>query len=297
MPTWQWQLLRAGTFHLDGGAMFGILPKPMWARMCDADLQNRVQLQTNCLLLTGEDGAKVLVEAGFGNKWAPKEVEIYGLEHRWIADALAEIGVGREEIDAVILTHLHFDHAGGVTFIERGHDQTDTGARPGDIASPQVTFPNATIYVQQQEWDDALANRSTMTRTYLREHLDPIADQVRTVQGEAEVLPGIRVLPVPGHTWGQQAILFNDAEGGLIFPGDVMPTVWHAHPASSMAYDMLPYENMLTKQRLFELCLEQDLRWVLDHEPGNPVVRIARDEKRPDRFEVFPVVDAADDAG
>lgn len=287
---WQWTLLRAGALHLDGGAMFGILPKPLWAAQVSVDLQNRIRLQTNCLLLTGEDGRRVVVEAGYGNKFSPKEVEIYGLEHRTITDALREVGIAAAEIDDVVLTHLHFDHAGGLT-----HLPLDADGAPDPTSGPRPTFPNATIHVQRREWEDALANRSTMTRTYLRNHLDPIAHQVKAIDGEAEVLPGLRVRPVPGHTWGQQAILFEDGEGGLVFPGDVMPTVHHAHLAASMAYDMLPYENMLTKRALFEECVRREWRWILDHEPGSPVVRIEREGDRGDRYRLVSVADDAEE--
>lgn len=270
---WNWTVLRAGSFKLDGGAMFGIIPKALWAKLAAPDEMNRITLQTNCVLL--DDGRrKVLIESGYGNKFGAKERGIYALEGRWIGDALDEIGVDRTDIGEVVLTHLHFDHAGGVTCHEP------------DSAGPQVSFPNARVHVQRREWEDALANRSTMTRTYLRENLDPIAERVNLLDGEAEAIPGIRVFPDPGHTWGQQAILFNDREGTLCFPGDVMPTANHAGLPFNMAYDVLPFENMQTKRALFERAGREGWRIILDHEPDEALRRVARDDSG--RFSLTP---------
>lgn len=257
-------LLRAGSFRLDGGGMFGLVPKVVWAKLVEPDERNRIPVQTNCLLL--RDGVRhVLVEAGFGDKWAGKERDIFALERRTVVDALHEIGVDPGEITHVVVTHLHFDHAGGLT--RRGEGAT------GD---PLPTFPNAEIVVQHREWDDALANRSTMTRTYLRSHLDPIAARVRLVDGPAEPLPGIVVEPMPGHTWGQQSVRFDDGRGTVCFCGDVIPTRHHVGSAYSMGYDMLPYQNMLSKTALLERAEAEGWRLVLDHEPGQPVVRPER---------------------
>ncbi|MEC9373437.1 MAG: MBL fold metallo-hydrolase [Planctomycetota bacterium] len=256
---WNWRLLRAGAFKLDGGAMFGIIPRPLWTRVCESDDRNRIQLETNCLLLE-RDGRTVLIETGIGDKMGDKLREIYALESRSIIDALAEEKIDPASIDTVIVTHLHFDHAGGLT------RKSDSGAAP--------TFPNAEIVTQRQEWEDALANKSTMHSTYLRDHLDPIASRVRQIDGAGAVLPDIWVEPLPGHTWGQQGVFFKDADGAtVVFPGDLMPTRHHAGLTFGMAYDVLPYESMLQKGRFLERAAAEGWTIVLDHDPGDPVVR------------------------
>ena len=265
---------------LDGGAMFGLTPAPLWRRLVTPDERNRIPLQTNCLLLE-RDGALVLIETGIGDKLSDKLRSIYAQERRTVADAIREVGRDPAGVSTVIVTHLHFDHAGGLT-------------RLGDAGAAIPTFPNAEVVVQRQEWEDALANKSTMHSTYLRDHLDPIADRVRLVDAEAEVLPGISVMPMPGHTWGQQAVRFTDDAGRtVVFPGDVAPTVHHAGLATQMAYDMLPYENMLRKKHLLTTAREQGWLIVLDHEPGDPVVRSA---PNPDREGQFRLIAAREDS-
>ncbi len=272
---WTWKLLRAGALRLDGGGMFGVIPKTIWSRLVTADEHNRIGLQTNCLLLQN-GSTTILVETGCGDKWTDTERGHWDLERRTVVDALHEVNTAPEQIDFVIVTHLHFDHAAALTRWD-GDGQT------------VPTFPNATVIVQATEWQDALANKSTMGRTYLRNHLDPIADSVRLESGEAEVLPGLTVWPMIGHTWGQQAVRFDDGNGTVCFPGDVMPTVHHAGSAYSLGYDMLPYENMQSKLALLTQAAAEDWRIVLDHEPGNPVVRVRPDADRPGRFDLFPV--------
>ena len=274
MTTWSWQLLRAGTMRLDGGSMFGVVPRALWAKSCPPDEQNRILLQTNCLLLR-RDGHTVLIETGCGNKWTDRERALYDIERRSVVDALREVGVAPDEITEVIVTHLHFDHAGGLT---------ELNAAGAAVA----TFPRAPVFVQRTEWDDALANKSTMSRTYLRNHLDPIADRVRLLDGETAVpgVPGGRVLPVPGHTWGLQAVLFEDEQGTVCFPGDVIPTVHHAGAAFSMGYDMLPHQNMLTKRALFERAARENWRLVLDHEPGAAIVRVAPHPEKSGQYQL-----------
>lgn len=264
MNNWKHDVLRAGGLRLDGGGMFGIIPKSMWSGWTTPDDANRIDLQTNCLLLRRDDRT-VLVETGCGDKWKDREREMYGLESRTILNALREHDVAPEDVDLVIVTHLHFDHAGGLTRTE------------GGVAVP--SFPRAKIVVQRTEWEDALANRSTMTRTYLRNHLDPIGDLVQCVEEEDEILPGLRVVPVPGHTRGQQGILIDGTQGPVAFLGDLLPTIHHAHPSAATAYDMDPYETHLVKQRFLERAEEEGWTIVLDHEPGDPVVRVRRDDR------------------
>lgn len=275
---WSWQLLRAGNFRLDGGSMFGVVPKPIWSTLTTPDDQNRIPLQTNCLLL--DDGStKVLIETGYGGKWSDKERGFFDLEHRTIADALHETNIEPTAIDHVIVSHLHFDHAGGLTELNAD-------------GQPVPTFPNATVHVQKTEWDDALANKSTMTRTYLRSHLDPVADRIVQHDGEAEALQGITVWPMPGHTWGQQAVRFTDEHGVVCFPGDVMPTANHVGLPFSMGYDMEPYTNMRSKKSLLERAAAEGWRLAIDHEPGEAIVRVKPDDEKPGRFTLQPTADS-----
>ena len=267
---WSWQLLRAGSFSLDGGSMFGVVPKTIWSKLIKPDENNRIRMQTNCLLL--DDGSqKVLIETGFGDKWTEKERSLYDMEKRWIVDALSEVGCTPEDINTVIVTHLHFDHAAGLS-------------RFNESGEAVATFPNAKVFVQQTEWEDALANKSTMTRTYLRNHLDPIVDRLQLVDGEKEILPGIIAWPMIGHTWGQQALRFLDDMGTVCFPGDVMPTANHVGPSFNMGYDMLPHQNMISKQQLLERAADEGWRIVLDHESGEAVVVVNHDQNRKGRF-------------
>jgi glyoxylase-like metal-dependent hydrolase (beta-lactamase superfamily II) len=281
--TYAWRLLRAGRLRLDGGSMFGVVPKPIWSKLVTPDDQNRIPLQTNCLVLkrsaiSDQQSADshILIETGFGSKWSDKERGFYNLERRDIVDALRETNVSPADIAHVIVTHLHFDHAAGLT-------------RMDEEGETVPTFGNAQIVVQRREWEDALANKSTMNRTYLRDHLDPIADRVRLVDGESEVLPGITVWPMPGHTWGQQAVRFNDAQGTVVFAGDVLPTVNHVGLPFSLAYDMEPYTSMQSKRRLYEQAIANDWRLVLDHEPGEDVVfRVREASGKPGTFRLEP---------
>jgi len=272
MTTYSWQLLRAGSFRLDGGAMFGIIPKVLWSRLTTPDDLNRITLQTNCLLLRADDGSRtVIIETGFGDKFNDKDRNIFAMEDRCLLDALAESDVSAEEIDAVILTHLHFDHAGGTTTLDQN-------------GKPVNNFPRAEFFVQQTEWEDALANKSTMSKTYLKENLLPIQEKVVPVNGSTEILPGIHVEPIPGHTWGQQLVRFKDAKGVVAFAGDVMPTASHAGSAYNMAYDVIPYTNMQSKKDYLQKACDNEWRIIPPHEPGKAVLQVKPHPERKGEF-------------
>jgi glyoxylase-like metal-dependent hydrolase (beta-lactamase superfamily II) len=197
----------------------------------------------------------------------------------------------------VIVSHLHFDHAGGLTRRLR------SGEAP-DVLGAKRTFPNATIHVQRREWEDALANRSVMTCTYLPENLHPIREQLHLVESPppfppghvptrrdelpptrvaerpTETLPGISVFSVPGHTWGQQAVMFTDDRGRtVVFSPDIIPTANHVGAAYNMAYDVEPFVSTVTRHWYLKEAAEMDWVLVLDHEPGNPVKRVRADGK------------------
>ena len=280
---WKTRILQAGAFRLDGGSMFGIIPRAIWQKWSEPDQANRIDLQCNVVLL--EDGEhRVLVECGYGEKWSEKDRSIFAMQDRTVIDALEEAEVSGEQITHVLLTHLHFDHAGALTRWSDAEAGDEGGFVPG--------FPNARILVQKTEWEDACSNRSTMTRTYLSSHLKPIADRVVTLEGECEPLPGIRVGPMPGHTWGQQAVSWSDTGRDYVFPGDVCPTRAHVHPSASMAYDVEPWTNMKHKVELLRTCHEQGRHLILGHEPHEPLVRVVEDEERRGAFALESVAAA-----
>lgn len=321
MTTYSWRLLRAGHFKLDGGSMFGLVPRVVWMRSVPSDEKGRITVQHNCLLLERSGAAPadaafapklVVIETGTGNKMDAKSREIFDLENRWIGDALSEVNCRPEDVEAVAVSHLHFDHAGGLTRLARPGEKPDW-VGPGSAGTDhgvKLTFPNAAIFTQAREWGDALANRSVMTRTYFRDHLEPIRERVRLVDSprpfatgaivdrdgeplapvalrETPIAPGLSVFLVPGHTWGQQAIKFTDTLGRtVVFTPDVMPTVNHLGAAYSLGYDVEPYTSMVSRRWFLEEAAKGDWLLVLDHEPGNPVVRVRENGKG--WFELIP---------
>jgi glyoxylase-like metal-dependent hydrolase (beta-lactamase superfamily II) len=295
-PRYSWQLLRAGPLWLDAGSMFGVIPRILWSRFVPTDDRGRIQLAHNCLLLRGPGQQLVLIETGSGDKADDKMRSIFGLADWGITQALARIDVHPEDISQVIVSHLHFDHAGGLTRRCRDGETPDHARH-----NVKLTFPNAPILVQRQEWEDALAGRSVMTRTYLLDHLEPLRQRLILLDSPplfghlpdkqeaplfpidrlaTEVLPGIKVFSIPGHTWGQQAILFtDDKDRTIVFSADLIPTIHHVGAAYNMAYDVEPYISTVTRRWFLQLAAERDWLLVLDHEPGNPCQKVKPDGK------------------
>ena len=312
-------LLRAAEFRLDAGSMFGLIPRAVWSRTVPTDDRNRVTLQHNCLLLErlGDPSAGskfpapklMLLEAGTGNKLDDKSRDIFAMEKRWVGDALHEVNCRAENIEAAVVSHLHFDHAGGLTRLALPGETPDWTGPASSFAAARPdhavkrSFPNAAIYTQGREWADALANRSVMTRTYFPDHLLPLKDHVKLLDSsppyapgstpdrdtappapqsarETEMLPGVSVFKVPGHTWGQQATRFTDEKGRtVVFVPDVMPTAWHLGQAYSLGYDVEPYTSMITRGWFLDEAARRDWLLVLDHEPGNPCQRVRANDR------------------
>lgn len=274
--------LCAGTIWLDGGAMFGIIPKALWSRAYSADEHNRIHLACNSLLVEPRGSSRrIIVETGPGSKYSEKEQRLYGIDPTgWLLTNLQtrsrsapgaapcdplSAGFDRESITDVVLTHLHFDHAGGLTYVD-------------DNRQLRPTFPLAAVHVQRAEFDDARANYGIMTITYREENFRPIdeAGLWRLHDGEAQIAPCVRVVPASGHTRGQQAVFIEGQSRTLAFIGDVMPTRHHIGPAYNMAYDLYPLDNRATKERLLGWVADHDALLALDHDPVAPVVRVRR---------------------
>jgi len=260
-------LLSGGAFKLDGGAMFGIVPKPLWTRAAPADERNRIPLACNCLLVEWErPGRRAIIETGHGPKYAAKEREIFDIDpSRWLLPALRAAAVDPATITDVVVTHLHFDHAGGLTH------EVDGRLRP--------TFPNAKVYVQRREFEDARANFGIMTATYREANFAPLdqAGAWRLLDGEQPILDGLRPLLTPGHTRGHQSLLIQGRDRTAVFSGDVMPTAAHVGAAWNMAYDLFPLDNRASKNKLLRQAADERWLIVIDHEPRRPVVMAAID--------------------
>jgi len=259
-------LLDGGHLWLDGGAMFGIIPKPVWSRLTEVDELNRIPLAMTCLLVETA-GRRLLIETGAGEpgKYSDKERGFFRFGPHWIVDSLHAAGVEPGAIDYVILTHLHFDHAGGGTVADGGG-----GYRP--------TFPNARYVVQRGEWEDAVGGHAVMTATYRPENLAPLeaAGVLSLVEGEAEIVPGVRVRPLPGHTRHQQGVILSGGGRCAVQPGDLMPTAAHVGLRYNMAYDLLPHENMLTKEGLLEAGSDQGWTLLLGQDPRQVAWSVSR---------------------
>ncbi len=256
-------LIRGGRLKLDGGAMFGIIPKPLWNRTTPADELNRIELACNCLLIEwqGPTPRRLIIETGHGPKYAAKEQQIFAIDPGdWLLPALRAAGVDPATITDVAVSHLHFDHAGGLT-----HEQD------GRLIA---TFPKARVHVQRREYEDARANFGVMNATYRAENMSPIdaAGAWNLLDGEAEFVPGVRALLTPGHTRGHQSILVAGRDRSLIFGGDTMPTAAHAGPPYNMGYDLFPLENRASKHKLLQTVEKRAAVLVIDHEPHTPAV-------------------------
>lgn len=264
------RLLSGGRLRLDGGAMFGIIPKPLWTRSVPADAENRVALACNCLLVEFDgDDRRYLIETGHGAKYGEKECGIFDIDaSNWLLPSLRARGIDAGSITDVILTHLHFDHAGGLTFLPEGR----TDALP--------TFPNARVHVQERELLDARENFGIMTATYRAENLTPIdqAGAWNLLDGEAEIGSTIRVLATPGHTRGHQSILIRGRDRTAVFVGDVMPTAAHVGAPYNMAYDLFPIDNRASKRDLLTRAARENWLLLLDHEPARPAVRVVAEK-------------------
>jgi glyoxylase-like metal-dependent hydrolase (beta-lactamase superfamily II) len=269
--------LEAGLQHLDGGAMFGVVPKPLWERRIAPDERNRIPLALRCLLVEAPH-ALVLVDTGVGNKETRKFMEIYGIENAGtptrLQDALVHAGFHPSDVDLVVNTHLHFDHAGGNTVRDES----------GEIVP---AFPGARYLVQRGELGFAQLPSERVRASYLAHNFRPLeeAGLLDLLEGEALVTEGVRVLPTPGHTPHHQSVLVESQGEAACFLADVCPTSAHVPLPWIMGYDLEPLVTLETKRALWTRAREEGWLLIFEHDPELPWGRLAPDADRivPDR--------------
>jgi glyoxylase-like metal-dependent hydrolase (beta-lactamase superfamily II) len=270
--------LHAGMQHLDGGAMFGVVPKPLWEKRIPADARNRIPLAMRCLLVETPD-ALVLIDNGAGHKENEKFIDIYGIDNsssdpaRWptrLEEALAQAGFSPDDVDIMIDTHLHFDHAGGNT--RRTAD--------GDVA---LSFPRARYIVRRGEWEWAHLRNERIAASYLPDNFDSVhrAGHIDLVDDDVEVVPGIQLYRTPGHTPHHQSVLVRSRGETACFLADVMPTSAHLPLPWIMGYDVEPLITLETKRQLLGRAREEEWLLVFEHDPTVAWGRLERASERP----------------
>lgn len=249
-------LVSDGRFRLDGGAMFGVVPKTLWERQMTPDSRNRITLGLNCLLVRAA-GKTILVETGAGDKFDAKWQDIYGIEHTVsLLDSLRACGVGPNEVDIVVNTHLHFDHCGGNT-------RRDSDAR----VIP--TFPRARYIVQRGELEHARQPTERDRASFLPDNFEPMAasGQWSLVEGDAEIAPGVELVRLPGHTRDMQGVRLTSAGRTAIFFADLVPTRAHLPFAWIMGYDLYPLTTLEQKKRWIPEAVRNEWLCFFAHDP------------------------------
>ncbi len=267
--------LQAGLQQLDGGAMFGVVPKTLWERKIPADVRNRIPLGMRCLLIEHPDGL-VLIDTGAGNKETEKFYGIYGIENSPIGDtgatqlesALTQAGFAPADVTLVINSHLHFDHAGGNT-------------RRGESGAPELSFPNARYVIRKGEWDWAHHTNERTAASYFGHNYDPVhgAGRLELVDADREIVRGISVRHTPGHTPHHQGILIEWGGERMFYLADLAPTTAHVPLPWIMGYDVEPLVTLETKRRLWEEAEREKWTVVFEHDAEHAFGRIVREGK------------------
>lgn len=261
--------VETGRFGLDGGAMFGIVPKPLWSERIEPDAKNRIPLHMRCLLLEGPDRL-ILVDTGVGDTFlGTKYEEIYAVDHEYatLDESLAEHGFDRADVTDVILTHLHFDHCGGAT------RETSDGRT--------VTFPNATYHVQREHWNWATDPNPKENGSFLQKTFAPIeeAEQLHLLEGKGTPFPHVSVELVHGHTESQQIVIVADEETTLVYVADLLPTTHHLPPTWTMAYDVRPLQTIEEKGAFLERAVDEGWDLFFEHDPDIAVGSLDRTDR------------------
>ena len=257
-------------FHLDGGAMFGVVPRNLWAEVCPPDDQNRIRMNMNCVFIdTGDE--KVLIETGIGEKWTPQQSEMYGIERQCpLATTLKDkTGVNDDEVTIVVNTHLHFDHAGGNT----------TRDSNGKIVP---TFKNARYMVSRAELEHANSPTERDRASYLPDNWMPLKEsgQLEPTEGDYEVVPGLRMETHPGHNRSMQCWRLDRGNQTVFGFADLVPMRAHVRPPWIMGYDLFPLETLEAKKRLLPQAVRDNWSCLFYHDPDAPLCRLVVEDDK-----------------
>ncbi len=257
----------SGFIGLDGGAMFGIIPKPLWEKTNPADELNRVTLSTRSLLLASED-KKILIDTGMGNKWDEKSKKIYRIDPKLdIELALLQNGINPNEITDVLLTHLHFDHTGGSTKLENG--------------KIIPTFPNAKYFVQKKNFEWAMNPSDRDKGSYIKENFEPLVKEgvLNLIDGEINFDENISFRIINGHTFAQQMIKISDSSSTVLYCADLMPFVSQIRIPYVMGYDLQPMITVQEKKKYLQLAADENWQLYFGHDPEFALATVKHSEK------------------
>lgn len=264
--------IETGRFRLDGGAMFGVVPKTLWSRYIDVDDQNRIPMAMRCLLITSENsGRTYLIDNGCGTKFDTKFENIYQLDHNHsnLRSSLEQHGFKPENITDLIFSHLHFDHCGGTTY----HD---------DQGTIQHTFPNATYHVTRKHLDTATHPNAREKASFLPDNIQPIAtkENLNLVEEEHQYEEGLTAWPVNGHTIGQQLPKITVGRQTIVFVADLLPTHVHLPLPWIMGYDMNPLQTLKEKEQFLEQAVNNNWYLFLEHDADEEVITVHKKNGR-----------------
>lgn len=248
-------IIESGFFGLDGGAMFGIIPKVLWQKTNSADEANRVKLATRHLLLESET-KKIIIDTGMGNKWDEKAKGIYAIDEKLsMNSALSGKGLKAEDITDVVLTHLHFDHTGGSTV------KVNNKLQPA--------FPNAKYFVQKQNFDWAINPSDRDKGSYIKENFLPLYEEglLNFIDGNQKFDDEVEFIVINGHTFGQQMVKISDGSTTILFCADLMPFISHIPIPYIMGYDLQPLVTLEEKKKYLKIALEENWKLFFGHDP------------------------------
>jgi len=274
--------VETGRFALDGGAMFGVVPWTLWHKLIAPDARNRIPMAMRALLIA-EGDRLVLVDVGVGHKYTPKFADIYAIDHSQytLEGELARWGFSPEDVTDVVLTHLHFDHAGG-----------STKRLPDGRVVP--TFPRARYYVQRSHWEWAHAPNPRERASFFPENYDPLAEagQLVLVEGEEELLPGVRLRVVNGHTEGQQLVQVRYKNRWILYGADLFPTSAHLPLPYVMAYDVRPLVTFAEREQYLPWLVAEEVIVFYEHDAQVECSTVRQTEEgRYERGETFRLSD------